>query len=318
MGVTEYGSNQSVSFDFKQEATSINFNAYNRGVVRGGIYSGGKVNFKASLTPTYTYTIEPFVCAFAIKDDSDATDLLVNVATREPMVINSILPTNTRNINAGIPAVNENLYLVFSFKWVKTINNYIDYKFIPDLINLQAGEIVVCRLRGNGQGIKPSIYYDATTYGTHYRGFDNNFTIEGNDGIDDSTNLESGSGRQLVNYSANSYVLNLGAKDTIYQNFILPPLNGEIEIFEKDNLSQSVKMIITLKDSNTISSIDNNFHISYSPKMPISINTDITNNSNYLNLHVTEKGRLRISNGFSSPKTYIIKINLHSGLILNN
>lgn len=318
MGVTEYGSSQSISFDFKQEATSINFNAYNRGVVKGGLYSGGKVTFLATQTPTYTYRVEPFVCAFAIKDDSDATDLLVNVASRNDMIIQSDRPTSGASPNSGIPALNQNMYLVFSFKWVKTINNYIDYRFIANLTDLQSGEIVICRLRGNGADNKPSIYYDATTYGDYYRGFDNNLTTEGNDQLNDSTNLESASGRQLISYSSDSYILNLGAKNSTYDKFVLPPINGEIEIFEKDDLSKKIKMIITLKDTDEISTIDNNFYISYSPKMLISINTDLSVNDNYLNLHVTSKGRLRISNGFAERKIYVIKINLHSGLILND
>lgn len=317
MAINDFGSNQSITFDFKQDATSINFNTYNRGLIKPGLYKGGKVIFNQNTGgsgTTYTYTIEPFVCAFAVTDSG--SDLLVNIGSKDNMTIISAPPSTEGNINFGIPQLNGNIYLVFSFSWVKTLNNYITPKFISDISSLGSNEIIICRLRGNGS-LKPSIYYDTTTYGSYYEGFDNNFTIDGTNALDNPTNQESDVGRQLVPYSSNAYTLNLTGINTTYSKIKLPPLNGEIELTDLSDLSQKVKIIITLKDSNTVSEIDNNFHISYSSKMPISINSSDSVVADHLNFFVNSKGRLKISNGFDELKKYKVVFNLHSGIQVN-
>lgn len=297
---------QSITFDFRQEATSINFNRYSANLVKPGIYKGGRVSFvqyQFQGNTQYEYRVEPFSAAFLTTETDFNTKLLVNVFTTTYARFSSQLPTDAGSLPSGVPPLNQDYYLIASLDWIKTVNNYIDFRILPDISVLKTNELILCRIRGKGVGKKPEIYYDATTFGSFYESYDDKFTTYGTNSLSSNVNFgeyitSPSSPRKLLPFTSNSYYLKLDG----YQNggnfhyITFQPFTGEIELINKNSYREKIKFIFnTDRDINVISTAKTNI-----------VNSS-SNLSNYISFNVDVNGRLSIINGYTSAREYIIK-----------
>ena len=305
--------NQIITFDFRQEATSLNFNKYGTNIIRQGLYKGGKVKF-IKYGSDYFYSIEPFTCAFLIPESTTSTNkLLVNVSTSTESTLTSIAPINSSSLiatdlNYYQPANGLSIYIVLDFSWIKRLNNYLDFSAINDLSSLSSTQIVLCKITGRGSSNKPLITYDKTTYGSFYEGYDQKYTSEGITLLGAGGNETSGTTRRLIPYISNSYLLSLSSYNNSDNNYYItfPPIDGEIELMDISDKSQKVKIIFD---------ISGNLDLSYSAKMKVKIGNYT---SDYLCISITNEGRLKIINGSATTKSYIFKSNIfNQGRILN-
>jgi hypothetical protein len=303
---------QILTFDFRQEATSINFNKYSSNLIKPGIYKGGRVYFErysVSNTFLYRYIIERFTAAFLIPESSSTDDinkkLLVNVTTNGEADFQSQLPTNAGNTELGIPSTGNSLYLIMVLNWDKAINNYIDFSVISDLANLPTNGLVLCRLYGNGQGNKPDIYYDATSFGSNYESYDDKFTDynNGNKGVSSNYGKYNDPTlpRRLIPFSSNFYLLRLTSySDSINYHYIsFQPFNGQLELVNRDDFREKIKFT---------------FDMSGNLNVEVSAKTKLVNSSsrvsNFLSFNVDSQGRLNIFNGYSSSRNYMLKTDM--------
>lgn len=311
---------QVLTFDFRQEATSINFNKYNANLIKSGIYKGGRVYFErysVSNTYYYRYVIENFSAAFLVPESSATADLnkklLVNVNTNSDAYFQSQAPTNQGNTELGIPSTGNSLYLIMTLSWDKAINNYIDFSVISDLANLPSNGLVLCRLYGNGSGFKPDIYYDATSFGSHYESYDDKFTDynSGNKAVSSTYGKfnDPTLPRRLIPFSSNFYLLKFTSySDSINYHYItFQPFNGQLELVNRDDFREKMKFT---------------FDMSGNLNVEVSAKTKLINNSskvtNFLSFNVDTQGRLNIFNGYSGSRYYMLKTDMfNNSRILN-
>ena len=318
MGYEDNGK-QIVTFDFRQDATSINFNKYGTNLIRQGLYKGGKVTFNYnSNTDSYFYSIDPFTCAFLVTEQvtTIVNKLLVNVSSTDTSTINSIAPSNLGSLVLELlsPGNNNSMYIVLEFNWAKTLNNYINFLKKNSISSLTSNQIVLCKVTGQGIGKKPLITYDETTYGSYYEGYDQKYIIPTDTATSTGGQEYSGTNRKLIPYSSDSYLLKLTPYSSVTNSdnnsyITFSPIDGEIELIDitDSNLkNQKVKIVF---DTN------GNLDVSYSAKMSVRIATLYV--SNFLCISLTN-GRLKIQNGYSTERTYIIKSNIfNKGRFLN-
>lgn len=306
---------QVVTFDFRQDATSINFNKYNANVLKSGIYKGGRVYFQRYTQGNdiyYKYVIQPFTATFLIPESSLTTDvnkkLLVNVTTLDDAVFASTSPTDQGFNDKGIPSTGNSLYLIMTLDWVKSINNYINFSVITDPSLLPSNGLIICRLYGNGSQFKPDIFYDATSYGSFYESYDDKFTNY-NNGL---KGVETNYGefyppeltqypKRLIPYTSDSYYLEFTsfAGDEKFHYISLQPFNGQIEFINTEDYREKMKFT---------------FNVSGDVNVEVSAKVKLVNNSsrvsNSMSFYVDAYGRLSIFNGYSSSRKYVIKTNI--------
>jgi hypothetical protein len=146
---------QTLIFDFRQEATSLNFNKLNANIVKSGIYKGGRVSFirrtNTDSTYSYQYIVEPFTATFFISESTTSDrKILVNVTTNSDATIPSTAPMNSNgDLAYCMPSADETFYLVMELTWVKTINNYVSFSAIDDISKLYRNKLYLCKLVGN-------------------------------------------------------------------------------------------------------------------------------------------------------------------------
>ena len=306
---------QILTFDFRQDATSINFNRYNANVLKQGIYKGGRVYFLRETQDSdiiYKYVIEPFTATFLIPESSATSDvnkkLLVSVTTTGDATFASAIPTNQGLSEKGIPALNSSLYLIMTLNWVKTINNYVDFSVISDLSLLPSNGLVLCRLYGNGSGLKPDIYYDTTSYGSFYESYDDKFTNYNNGAKGVETNYGqfyspelSGYPKKLIPYSSDSYYLEFTSysSSSAFHYIALQPFNGQIEFINVDDYTEKMKFTFD---------ISGNINVEVSAKVKlVNASARVTNSMSF---YVDSNKRLNIFNGYSTTRKYMVKTNI--------
>lgn len=303
---------QVVTFDFRQEATSDNFNKYSANILKPGIYKGGRVRFEQYVSSglnKYRYVIEPFTAAFLIPESTSITSknkkLLVNVSTNSEAIIESGVPTNTDNIETKIPGLGNSFFLTMKLDWIKAINNFITFGLLTNISLLASNELILCRLEGNGSNLKPEIIYDYTSFGSFYESYDDKFTNynEGIKTISSNYGNTISLNRRFIPYSSDSYYLELtsfsNSQDFHFISF--QQFNGELEVIDSEDYRQNVKFIFNVNgDVNVISSA----------KMLLAKGSSRV--VGFLTFNLDEYKRLSLYNGFSVNKKYIIKTNIYN------
>lgn len=314
---------QILTFDFRQDATSTNFNRYNSNIVKPGIYKGGRVYFERFLqgnSQFFRYVIDNFTAAFLVPESTSISDvskkLLVNVTTNSQSTFSSTLPSNIGNTVLGIPSLNNSLYLVMTLDWVKSINNYLNFYVISDISSLPSNGLILCRLYGNGTGNKPDIYYDATSYGSFYESYDDKFTNYNNGDKAITSNYggffpptSDDYPKRLIPFSSNFYYLEFTTYNSNpkFHYVSFQPFNGQIELINTDNYKEKIKFTFD---------ISGNINVELSAKVKLVNNSTRVTDS--MSFYVDSYKRLNIFNGYSATRKYMIKTDIfNNSRILN-
>ena len=128
MSETNSGS-QVIVFDYKQPATAYEFNKLLRGLIKPGVYSGGVCTFLSN-----TVSIAAFRAFFNVLDD---TDISVHIVTTEAVTV---------------PCVSTKEYVVMSYTWISTEQNWIDFSN-KSLAELVTGDIILTKITYTGPNI---------------------------------------------------------------------------------------------------------------------------------------------------------------------
>jgi hypothetical protein len=296
MGFVDLG-NQIKSFTFKQEATSPGFNKINVGVVKPGLYKGGKVFLRQNLgDPTVNpqWVIKPMVLALESRDLQNR-EILVNLITTSDVTLSAFVggvfvPTNDTQ---------EDRVIVARFDWLNVINNFADFLIKP-LTQVDNRDVIICRLvgQGNNNTTPPIVTYDLTTYGDGYDGLDERDLPNTNEG-------EIGNNRQ-IRINGDYFRLRLSNHNPDIDNnvspqseLVLPRIAGSIELIEEYKPENKIKAYFhidkeNLKKANIDKLPNSAFNIQYTAGFPI--NTQPPTMNNCLNIFQDDRERIRIRN----------------------
>lgn len=145
--------NQKLTFDFKQEATSEEFNTLLRNVASSGILEGGELSIVGA---SNQIQITPFTAIFNIQKSAPAEpfDKAVRIITDQ----NVILPIGPSLDNIKVPSfTNTTAYLYAWLEWENSQLNFLNWGAIPTStpgIDLSDPKI----------GSTPIIIFGVTTY----------------------------------------------------------------------------------------------------------------------------------------------------------
>lgn len=126
MGLIDYGT-QKITFDYKEEGTSQNFNKVNYKILPVGFYSGGDI----TITAVDKISIDPFI---AVVQD-DVNELAVRLETTTQIT--------DFNVASALP------YIVGRFTWSNTEDNYMDILSVA-YADIDANDLVLCKLVFSG------------------------------------------------------------------------------------------------------------------------------------------------------------------------
>lgn len=302
MGFLDLGS-QILSFDFKQEATSPGFNKINVGLVKPGLYKGGKVTLNTSVPSNPTWDIAPMNLAMRTLDP-DGRDLLVSVITQSTISLNAFVGGQYAPLD---PLLENDYKIITKLDWINLTNNYADFLVLP-VTTSYYNEIIICRLTAQGgspPGNPPKVTYDITTYGTSYEGTDERSS-------NPILNKE-------IRYSGESFRLNLKNHADgesiipLESEIALPIISGNLTIVEEDDAFKKVRVDFVYSKNNAISVspvINSNINIQYTAGYKVS--SDGSYPFGYLSVFQDDTGKLRIRNRLGSDKVFLCHISANT------
>lgn len=144
MGSTNYGS-QSLTFDYKQNATSELFNKLNYKLHDIGIYEGGL------LTKVNDTTVQISPLLVFIQDSANEVGIRIDTQNSINFTVSTILP-----------------YVVLRFVWVNAENNYMDV-VATDEVGLQADDIIIGKCIFDGSVMRTIFDYSKRTEPYHIK-----------------------------------------------------------------------------------------------------------------------------------------------------
>lgn len=302
MGFNDSGS-QIISFDFKQEATSPGFNKINVGLIKPGLYKGGKVTLNISDPASPFWSISPMNLAMKALDP-DGREILVSVTTTAPVLVNAIVGGQYAPLD---PLLENDYKIITKLDWFNLTNNYADFLVLP-VTTSYYNEIIICRLTAQGgspPGNPPKVTYDITTYGTSYEGTDERSS-------NPILNKE-------IRYSGESFRLNLKNHADgesiipLESEIALPIISGNLTIVEEDDAFKKVSVDFVYSKNNAISIspvINSNVNIQYTAGYKV--NTEGSYPYGYLTVYQDATGKLRIRNRLGSDKVFLCHISANT------
>lgn len=138
MGTTNYGT-QTIKFDFKEPGKAENFNKLNYKLFPTGIYSGGL------LTKSASNSVQVGTLTCFIEDITNELSVSMTTANTVELTVAPSTP-----------------YIVLSYAWSNTENNYIDFKAIA-YADLSADDLVVGKCIYIGGNLQTSFDYSRRT-----------------------------------------------------------------------------------------------------------------------------------------------------------
>ena len=148
MGSTNYG-NQTITFNYQQEATASGFNGLLYKIIPTGIIEGGECTIDTNNT---TLTVSPMnVILNGVDDSGDDSKLAIHVTTE-----NNITSLSPDNINC---------YVVARFNWEEADNNYMDVICVSAPYQ---NDIILCKCEFDGGTLIGIDYTKRTWSYIHY------------------------------------------------------------------------------------------------------------------------------------------------------
>ncbi len=142
MGSTNVGS-QVLTYDYRQDVVSVGFNRLNYKLHPKGIYEGGSLS---KVTNT-SVSVFPMVCLYDYS--SGTTGLTTRIQTYDSVTVTSVSPSAP--------------YIVGTFAWIDTENNYMDFSAVDEAA-LTDNMIIFGRATFNGLTMNTTFDYSRATY----------------------------------------------------------------------------------------------------------------------------------------------------------
>lgn len=196
---------QTITFDYKEPAKSVDFNELLRDLLRPGVYKGGNL----SITKTFTVdgnneiSIDPF--HLFLNTDYTEASILYNLAIHASTRSNILIDPGTQTGGER--------YIFVGYTHIKTIENWLDFR-VDNSITPLTNEIIIGTITYNGVGDVTAITDANRTYGglytidsqtyKHVNYGDSGIMNDGNLGI--GTLSDFGTGKKVIAITDSSQV----------------------------------------------------------------------------------------------------------------
>jgi hypothetical protein len=143
MGSVDNG-NQVLSYDYKEQGTSENFNKINYRLIPHGVFSGGAI----TRVDDTNVLIAPLVCFF--EDTTNSVGVRIETTTNATLVVSAT-----------------NMYIVARFVWQNTEDNYMDFLALP-FASILSTDSVLGKLTFSGAVLSGTIDYSRKNWAMPY------------------------------------------------------------------------------------------------------------------------------------------------------